>query len=88
MAIREYLCGDCGYQYEEMVQSQDPSIYRSSQCPHCEAEADLLPAIIGGYNGNMGGSSTRPKNSTSMKSKKAFTGNGRLEFDFPKKVKE
>lgn len=70
--FREYLCGDCSYQFEEINTSQDPDVYRNTQC-RCGSRATLLPAMIGGYIGSTGGASTRPKNSTSMKSGKAFT---------------
>lgn len=73
MALREYLCSYCGHQFEEIVYSKDPEAYVTSDC-RCGSKAELLPSLIGGYNGNMGGSSTRPKNSTAMPKKKAFTG--------------
>lgn len=87
MPLREYLCNNCEHQYEEFITSQDPEVYRTNTC-RCGKQAKLLPAMIGGYSGNMGPSSTRPKNSTSMKTGKAFTGNKpeeQLEFDFKEK---
>lgn len=70
--IREYLCDYCGHQFEEMIWSSDPENYRTHEC-RCGSKATVLPAMIGGYQGNMGGASVRPKNSTAMKSRKAFT---------------
>lgn len=73
MPLREYICNYCNHQFEEFVMSHDPDEYKTAEC-RCGSRAALLPAMIGGYSGSTGGSSTRPKNSTSMKSKKAFTG--------------
>lgn len=71
--LREYLCKYCAHQFEVLVYAMDPEEYKYSECPYCESKAKVLPALIGGYQGNMGGASTRPKNSTSKASKKAFT---------------
>ncbi len=71
--FREYLCTYCNHQFEEIVYSQDPEEYKYALC-RCGSKGELLPALIGGYHGNMGGSSSRPKNSTAMPRKKAFTG--------------
>jgi len=75
MPLREYLCGSCGHQFESFKSGSNPEDYQTDPCPHCETPADLLPALIGGYQGNMGSGSTRPKNSMSMPSRKAYTGN-------------
>lgn len=84
MPLREYLCRYCHHQFEEIVYYKDYDDYCTYVC-RCGSKADMLPAMIGGYVGNLGSSSTRPKNSTSMKSKKAFTGNAdeptQLEID-------
>ncbi len=71
--LREYQCQYCGHEFIELVMSQDPDEYRFFEC-RCGSKAKLLPAMIGGYKGDMGGSSSRPKRSTAMPSKKAFTG--------------
>lgn len=94
--IREYLCSYCGHQFDEFVSSRDPGEYQSFAC-RCGSRADLLPAVIGGYTGNMGGASSRPKNSTAMPSKKAYTGHPanvdepeskQQEFDFNPEKKD
>ena len=71
--IREYLCDYFGHQFDAIVLTQDPDQYRHAEC-RCGSDAKLRPALIGGYKGDMGGSSSRPKRSTAMPSKKAFTG--------------
>lgn len=72
MPMREYLCDYCGHQYDTLVFATDPEDYEYDTC-RCGSKAKILPSLIGGYTGNMGGSSSRPKNSTSMPKKKAFT---------------
>lgn len=74
MALREYLCNNCDYVFEEFVTTSNPEEYRVAPC-RCGATAKVLPALIGGYTGNMGGASVRPKNSTAMPKAKVFTGN-------------
>jgi len=71
--LRDYLCDNCHHEFEEMVSSGDPESYQTTEC-RCGAKARVLPSLIGGYQGNMGGASTRPKNSSSMKKAKVFTG--------------
>lgn len=72
MAYYDFLCNQCSHVFEETVGSET----RLIDCPHCETRtAERLPVLIGGYQGNMGGASTRPKNSTSMKRATVFTGN-------------
>ena len=61
MPYREYLCDYCGHQFEELSYSKDPEEYALTDC-RCGSKAKVLPALIGGYHGNMGGSSSRPKN--------------------------
>lgn len=73
MPLRDYLCTYCGHEFTELVMSKDPEDYQTYEC-RCGSRAQLLPAMIGGYQGNMGGSSSRPKHSTAMPSKKVFTG--------------
>lgn len=72
MPIREYLCNYCGHQFEELNYSGNPEVYGRTEC-RCGSKAELLPSVIGGYTGSSGGASTRPKNSTAMPSKRAFT---------------
>jgi len=79
----DWLCDSCGHEFEDSASFET----RSIDCPHeCGNTARRLPALIGGYTGNMGGASTRPKNSTAMPKAKVFTGNKeeppQLEFDF------
>lgn len=73
MPLRDYQCSYCGHEFEEVVRSRDPDEYRYAEC-RCGSKAEVLPALIGGYTGAMGGASTRPKNSTSMQRAKVFTG--------------
>lgn len=75
MPFREYLCDSCGHQFEELVKSTNPEDYKFFECPHCGEDALVLPALIGGYQGNMGGGSTRRKYSSAMPKGKVFTGN-------------
>jgi len=72
MPLRDYQCLYCGHEFEEIVRSQDPDDYKYAEC-RCGSKAEVLPALIGGYSGAMGGASTRPKNSTSMARGKVFT---------------
>lgn len=74
MPLRDYGCKYCGNVFELLVYTGDPDNYKFRECPKCQSQAEVLPALIGGYQGNMGGGSTRPKNSTSMPHKKVFTG--------------
>lgn len=73
MPIREYLCGSCGHIFEEVSFSKDKSEYRYAQC-RCGETAENVPSAFGGVNG-VKLSDARPKNSTSYKSTKPFTGN-------------
>jgi putative FmdB family regulatory protein len=86
MALYDFLCDQCGHQFEQTASFEE----RTVECPHeCGFSATRLPPLIGGYTGNMGGASTRPKNSTAMKKATVFTGNAeepeQLEMDFTKK---
>lgn len=89
MPLRDYLCHYCGHEFTELVYDTEPEEYAVVEC-RCGSKAKVLPALIGGYSGNMGPSSTRPKNSTAMPKKKVFTGNqgepeAQLEFDLKDK---
>ena len=81
----DFLCGSCGHEFEETVSYETTRV----KCPHeCGKTAERLPALIGGYQGNMGGGSTRPRKTPSNTGKKVFTGNdAQMEFDFNKKNK-
>ncbi|GAC1483905.1 MAG: hypothetical protein NVS2B14_21810 [Chamaesiphon sp.] len=71
MAYYDFMCGSCGHQFEDKADFET----RKVECPHCQTiTAERLPVLIGGYQGNLGGSSTRPKNSAAMKKAKVFTG--------------
>lgn len=71
--LRDYICDSCGHQFESVVFSNSPEDYKTAQC-RCGEQAELLPPLIGGYNGDTGSSSSRPKNSTSMPKVKVYTG--------------
>lgn len=67
MPIREFQCRECGHIFEEIVQCEEGQI----PCPHCESnKTDKLISAFGGYIGNLGSASTRPKNAGSFRSKK------------------
>lgn len=73
MPLRDYVCRDCGFEFEEFVQhEQEPN-----KCSHCESvRIARLPSALGGYHisGNNAGS-TRPRNAGSFKrSLKFFSG--------------
>lgn len=64
MPIREVQCGACGHEWEEIVASGE----RPEKCPHCESDkVVVLVSAFGGYQGNMGGGSTRPRNAGSFR---------------------
>ncbi len=67
--LYDYECKDCGKVHETLV-SRDHGD-KPIQCPDCGGEALQKPSSFGGYNGNLGGSSTRPKNAGSFKRRKA-----------------
>lgn len=72
MPLYDFLCGSCGHIFTELV----PSDVTKFDCPHeCGQTAERLPPLIGGYQGNTGSASTRPKNSGAMKRATVFTGN-------------
>lgn len=63
MPLYDFLCLDCGHLFEELT-SWD-SINR---CSNCQSDhLDRLPPRIGGYQGDMGSASTRPKGAGSPK---------------------
>lgn len=65
MPLREFVCRDCDYLFEELVRnpSEEPQ-----KCPRCEVgKIERLLTAHGGYVGNLGGGSTRPRNAGSFK---------------------
>lgn len=67
MALREFICRDCGHLYEEILRTGDPEII---PCPQCEStKTERLISAHGGYQGNMGGASTRPRQAGAFKNK-------------------
>ena len=69
MPIREFLCLECGHINETLVRHPEDT---PTECNHCESsKIELLPALIGGYNGDTGGGSTKPRGSGAFKAKKA-----------------
>lgn len=64
MAIREYICLDCGHQQENIERSQADEL---KACAHCESErVERLVSSFGGYQGNFSSASTKPRNSGSF----------------------
>jgi putative FmdB family regulatory protein len=65
MPLREYVCRDCEYIFEELIRNPEEE---PRTCPRCEQGAvERLVSAHGGYFGNMGGGSVRPKNAGSFK---------------------
>jgi putative FmdB family regulatory protein len=64
MPIRETQCGDCGHEWDQLLRADEAP----EACPHCESKkVHILVSAHGGYIGNMGGGSVRPKNAGSFK---------------------
>lgn len=87
----DFMCDGkdgCGYVFEQSV-SHDQT---TAEC-RCSRRANRLPALIGGYIGNLGTSSTRPKKTASNTGTKVFTGERtpeepeQLEFDYDRGIK-
>lgn len=38
MPIYEYICSQCGNEFEKLMRFSDPDI-NSPQCPHCQSES-------------------------------------------------
>lgn len=76
MPIYSYQCSDCNKIWDEIrhtAEKDDPA-----ECARCEVPAHRRVTAFGGYSGNTGGASTRPKNAASK-------GSGeQLQFDFMK----
>jgi hypothetical protein len=68
MPIRDLVCKDCGAEWEEIVNLGERPTCRVPECDSFNVE--LKPALIGGYQGSMGGASTRPRHCGSFKVKK------------------
>lgn len=74
MPIFSYQCVDCNRIWDELRHSSEKD--DSATCSKCEAPANRRVTSFGGYTGNTGSSSTRPKNAASK-------GSGeQLNFDF------
>ena len=68
MAIREFICRDCGHLYEEILRSYDA---QQVPCPQCESShTERLISAHGGYNMASGGSSTRPKQAGAFRNRR------------------
>jgi len=64
MPLYEYLCRECGHQFEESMAYEDS--FTSKECPHCESQkTEKLFPLTGGYHMVSGGTSTRPKSAGS-----------------------
>jgi hypothetical protein len=64
--IQEFICTDCGHVFEQYGPYTPPE--EKVMCVHCDTyTAEKLPSCIGGYHGNMGSGSTRPRGAGSMK---------------------
>jgi putative FmdB family regulatory protein len=64
MPIREIQCGDCGHIHEDILKAGE----QAPNCPQCESSKTvILVSAFGGYQGNMGSGSTRPKNAGSFR---------------------
>lgn len=59
MPLYEFMCCDCGHQYEEVCSLGDDY----PPCPHCEGptKVEKLISVTGGYQMNSGPSSVRPR---------------------------
>jgi putative FmdB family regulatory protein len=65
--IREFICLDCGHEFETLVRADDPP----ADCPHCEKNhTEQLISAFGGYSMASGGSSTRPRQAGAFRGKK------------------
>jgi putative FmdB family regulatory protein len=66
MPIYEYVCDDCGAQYERLVMKQDAAI----TCPNCASEKNTIQLSVFAAHGNgskaSGGSSSGSSSSGSM----------------------
>lgn len=65
--LYDWQCNGCGHEFEQ----REESSIKTVNCPHCDTNtAQRLPSLFGGYQGNFGGSSTRPKQSGSFRGKR------------------
>lgn len=67
MPIRDFICEECGHQFEEIV-----GFYDDVKCPHCESGGNpkALPSAPGSYRIKGDNSaSTRPKGGAFKKGK-------------------
>lgn len=65
MPIREYECQKCKHVFENLeLRATD----KAEVCPQCFGKRlKQVVSAFGGYQGNLGGASTRPKNAGSFK---------------------
>jgi putative FmdB family regulatory protein len=65
MPLREYLCKDCGHVFENYERSTADAATQCVQCDSCLIER--LVSAFGGYNGDLGSASTKPRGAGSFK---------------------
>lgn len=65
MALRDYQCLDCGYVVESLIRSE---LDIPTHCPLCAGtKMEQQISAIGGYQGNTGSASTKPRCAGSFK---------------------
>ena len=65
MPLNDFECMMCGHTWEEIL--QDLSL---AQCPNCQSlSVQKMFPLTGGYQGNMGSGSTKPRQAGSFKRK-------------------
>jgi putative FmdB family regulatory protein len=59
MPLREYICRDCGHQFDEIVKHHEPD----PACPHCSADGHpgRVERLISAHGGIKGDFGTVPK---------------------------
>lgn len=70
MPIFSYYCDSCRTSWDELRHRSEAD--ERGICTACEGPANRKVTAIGGYQGSMGGASTRPKNSASKGSGEPF----------------
>ena len=65
--IFEYDCLDCGHKLEVIYRTPEDEPVGCPNCGHDQLQRAM--SMIGAYYGDLGGSSTRPKNAGSFKVK-------------------
>jgi putative FmdB family regulatory protein len=67
MPLRDTQCGECGFEWEQMLRPEE----KPEACPHCDSKkVTVLVSAHGGYQGNFGGGSTRPRHSASFRGRR------------------